>query len=226
MDKRPCESSTRAADAQVIQVVVADDHPIVRSGITNELSRQPDIVVIGAVTNGDDALQVVRKLAPDVLVLDINMPGLPAVEVVCQVARLPKPTRTLILTAYGDLEYVLAMLKAGAQGYILKDEDPAMITAAVRSVAQGGIWLSAEVADSVLHHTLGETSPDAHGLSARELEVLRYLAEGKDNCQIGDALGISERTVRYHLRNIYDKLGVQRRGEAIAWAARQGLHKI
>lgn len=214
---------------QKITVVVADDHPIVRAGIISELKSHNDIHVIGEALNGDQTLQVVQETMPDVLVLDLSMPGLPTQALLEQVLTLPKNPHVLILTAYGDIEQVMALLHIGIKGYVLKDEDPKAITTAIRAVYLGGIWLSASIATSMLsqQNTTNNTSTtgntDDLDLSGRELDVLKLLVEGKDNSEIGDALYISERTVRFHLRNIYDKLGVHRRGEAIATAIRRGL---
>jgi DNA-binding NarL/FixJ family response regulator len=217
------QTAGAAADGQpTIRVVVADDHPIVRAGIASELSRHSDVEVCGAAEDGNEALQLAQTIEPDVLVLDISMPGLPTMEVLHHLRTLPKPPRTLILTAYADPDYVVTMLRAGARGYLLKDEEPATITAAVRAVAHDETRLSPAVMTGLVDHTVKETGrPGLLNLSEREIEVLRLLAEGQDNQEIGAALGISERTVRFHLRNIYDKLGVRRRGEAIAWVARR-----
>jgi DNA-binding NarL/FixJ family response regulator len=128
----------------------------------------------------------------------------------------------MILTAHIDLEHILALFKAGARGYMLKDEALGTIAAAVRAVASGETWMSAAIMECLVDHAASELA-DEPGLSVRESEVLRQLVTGKENREIGVALHISERTVRFHLRNIYDKLGVQRRAEAIAWGVRRGL---
>lgn len=207
-----------------IGVVIADDHPIVRAGIATQLSYHDDIKVCGQAPNGQGALDLVRQHQPQVLVLDMHMPGMRSLDVLEQVRTLPAPPRVLILTAHSDIESVLSLLKAGAKGYLLKDEEPDAITVAVRAVAEGKTWLSAAITASMVEHSTRETPKvDKPDLSTREIEVLRLLADGQDNHEIGDKLGISERTVRFHLRNIYDKLGVQRRGPAIAWAVRQYL---
>ncbi|MEM8532514.1 MAG: response regulator transcription factor [Chloroflexota bacterium] len=214
---------------QKITVVVADDHPIVRAGIISELKTQSDIHIIGEALDGDQTLQVVQETMPDVLVLDLSMPGLPTQALLEQVLTLPKNPHVLILTAYGDVEQVMSLLHMGVKGYVMKDEDPQAITTAIRAVHLGGIWLSASVATGMLsqqttpNNATNNGNTDDLDLSGRELDVLKLLVEGKDNSEIGEALYISERTVRFHLRNIYDKLGVHRRGEAIAAAIRRGL---
>lgn len=213
-----------AVDQPKIRVVVADDHPIVRSGITAHLDSHRDIEVVGEAVDGDTALQLARRMRPDVVVLDINMPGRRTVDVVAELVAMPISTSVLILTAHNDLEHILALLKSGAKGYVLKDEEPSTIIAAVRSVAAGRTWVSPGVMATMVDHTVRDKADDdPSALSSRELEVLHLLSNGRDNQEIGRALNISERTVRYHLHNIYDKLGVQRRAEAIAWAVRRGL---
>lgn len=210
-------------ESQRIRVVVADDHPIMRSGIANELRRHPDIEVLGEAVDGDHALALVRSLDIDVLVLDVNMPGLKALQLLREIEVLGIPTRVLIITGQNDSEYVITLIKSGAKGYILKDEEPATITTAVRTVAKDKTWLSPQVLDTVLDRTVRETDTlDEPELSTRESEVLRLLSEGQSNQEIGEQLRISERTVRFHLRNIYDKLGLKR-GQAIAWAVRNRL---
>ena len=206
-----------------IRVLVADDHPIVRSGICKELGRHHDIEVIGEAVNGDEALHLTDVLQPDVLLLDINMPGLKAAQVVRELQSEPRSPRILILTAYKDREDVLGMLKAGVTGYLLKDEDPLIIVEGVRLVAQGKTWLSSEVTKSLAQYATSEEHAQYAALSERELDVLRLLAQGDSNQQIADKLSISEGTVKNHVTKIYDKLEVHTRAEATAWDWRQGL---
>lgn len=212
-----------AAPLHPIRVVVADDHPVVRRGIISELQGSSEVEVLAEASSGDSALALTRTLAPDVLILDISMPGMPSVEVLRQVLAGPTQTRVLVMTAYTDMEHILLMLKAGALGYMLKDEEPGMMIGALRAVVRNETWMSASVMTSVVNHTVRETAePCPPALSQREREVLEQLAAGKENQEIGAVLHITERTVRFHLRNIYDKLGV-RRGEAIAWGVRNAL---
>ncbi len=207
-----------------IRVVMADDHPVVRAGIVQHLARQLDIVVLDVAEHGDAALQLAATRHPDVLVLDLAMPGLPAVEVVRQVRALPAPPRVLMLSAYDDVEQVLALLAAGATGYLLKDERLAAITAAVRAVARGERRLSAAVAASVVDHQMCSAVKAALPKpSARELDVLRLVAtQGWTNARIARELGISERTVRFHLENLFGRLEVDNRMAAVIKAQHQG----
>ena len=225
MTHRQSSSSADAGRSDSIRVVVADDHPVVRAGIIAELRRHPDIEVVDEAVNSDDALTLVRSFDVDVLVLDINMPGLRTVDLLRQLEAAAIPTRVLIMTGHTDTEYVVTLIKTGAKGYILKGEEMSAITTAIRAVAKGKTWLSPDVRDTVLNQTVRDTDAvdDTNiNMSARETEVLCLLSEGKSNQEIGDELYISERTVRFHLRNIYDKLGVKR-GQAIAWAVRNRL---
>ncbi|MCC6192750.1 MAG: response regulator transcription factor [Anaerolineales bacterium] len=207
-----------------IKVVLADDHPVVRSGIKNELSQSVDIEVVGEAANGDEALRLARELQPDVLLLDINMPGQKAVRVIRELQAQTTEPRILILTAYSDVENVVGMLKAGATGYLLKDENPSVIADGVRAVAQGTLWLSAAVAASLVGQATGE-HPLAENdtLSDRELDVLRLMAQGCSNGQIAEALAISEGTVKNHVTHLYDHLGVRSRAEAVVWAWQHGV---
>lgn len=207
-----------------IKVLLADDHPIVRSGVRNELSRHSDIEIVGEALNGDETLRQSRALQPDVLLLDINMPGLKTIQLVRTLRASPLPPKILILTAYGDLENVLGMLKAGVVGYLLKDEDPSVIIQGVREVAQGKTWLSAGVAKSLVDHMAGKEEQHAQDmLSDREREVLQLIALGHSNQRIAEVLTISEGTVKNYVTSIYDKLKVHSRAETIVWAWQRGL---
>lgn len=207
-----------------IHVLIADDHPVVRSGIRNELSRHQDIIVIGEVTNGDDALRLSLETHPDVLFLDVNMPGLKAVKVLEALRKEANPCRVLIFSAYSDTGTVLGMMNAGADGYILKDDDPEVISSALRKVAKGEIWLSVEIAallDRV--QKCDETQEIGLVLTNREREVLVRVTEGMTNSQIACALHKSVSTVEFHVSNILKKLGVRSRMGAALWAKEHGL---
>lgn len=179
MNKPSLPADTHKGKLQSIRVVVADDHPVVRRGIGDELNRHPDIVVVSEAIDGDEALKLSRDLHPDVLVLDINMPGLQATQVVKQLLKHNDQTRVLVLSAYGDMEYVHAMLKAGATGYMLKDEDPSTIAVGVRAIARGETWLSSTVATSIVEYSIQvDEYVSAPRLSPREEEVLVLMAKG------------------------------------------------
>lgn len=216
MTGRPCPNP-----AGPIRIAVCDDHPIVRRGITNELQQHADFSVLSEAVDGNEVRHAIRSLTLDVLLLDINMPGVQVVDVLLDIAEAAASPRVLILTAHNDLEYILASIKAGARGYVLKDEPLETITTAVRAVARGQTWFSAAVTSLVMTHSIQRADEaESSDLSAREVEVFDLLVEGQSNGEIGNQLCISERTVRFHLRNIYDKLGVRGRGTAIALGAR------
>lgn len=204
----------------MIQVALVDDHPVVRSGIRNLLERQPDIRVIFESGSGQEALSSVAESRPDVLVLDMELPDLNGVEVARRLREQGSPAKVLALSAYDDEGYVRELLASGAAGYLTKDEALEKIVEAVRGVAAGEQgWLSRRAAARVSEMLRGDRR--AAQLTPREQEVLELLAQGWSNDRIGAALSISERTVRFHLSNAYQKLGVSTRAEAIALLARQ-----
>lgn len=207
-----------------IRVVVADGQPVVRSGLVHAFEPHSDVEVVGTAGSGDQALELVQTLAPDVLVMNLDLPGLPAVDVVRQVRTQPAPTHILILTAHGEAETVVALLSAGATGYLLKAEQPELLITAVRAVAQGTVCLSAASAAGVVQQAQAIAQARAV-LTNQERTVMRLLAARKSTSEIALQLGIGERTVRSHLHNIYDKLGVNGREAAIAWAQQRGLGK-
>ena len=205
-----------------IRVVLADDHPVVRAGIRNELLAA-GIQVIGEATNGEDALHLAETLQPDVLVLDVEMPGLSGLEVTRRLRARQGIPPILVLSAYSHDAYVLGLLEAGATGYVLKDEALETIVMAVQAAARGKPWLSPEVAAKVMARALGDGRRSPSVLTPREYEVLQLMAKGMDNQGIAQNLCLSERTVKYHVCNIYDKLGVSSRAEAVCWAMQHGL---
>ena len=213
-------------EQKTIRVIVADDHPIVRKGIVDELSRHSNVEILGEASNGDEALELSLTLMPDVLLLDISMPGAKPAHVVRELNKLEMHPRVLVLSAYDDLEYVLSMLSAGASGYMLKDEEPSTIAQGVLAVSKGETWLSPDIAASLVQHSIragGLSKRDE--LTARERDVLVLLAKGYTNEQIAETLFIAEGTVKNHVTHIYDKLGVSSRAKAVAWAWEHGLVK-
>lgn len=202
-----------------IRVLIADDHPIVRSGIRTEIARHQDIEVVGEALTGDDALRLVCELHPDVLILDVNMPGLRADKVVREVKRESTPSKVLILTAYGDAATVIGMMRAGADGYLLKDEEPEIIPDALRSVVSGAPWYSPSISPTVISILQHSNRSSAGGLlTERESEILQHLTEGQTNKEIALALGVKERTVEFHLGNMLEKLELRSRVDLVLWA--------
>ncbi|HXV44631.1 MAG TPA: response regulator transcription factor [Anaerolineae bacterium] len=204
-----------------IRVILADDHPVTRDGIRNLLQRASGIEVVGEADNGTEALRLIEELTPDVLLLDMEMPGLKGIDVARQLKAGSSPVRILALSAYDDKQYILELLASGASGYLVKEEAPEAIIEAVRGVAQGQQgWVSRRIAAQMMAWTREE--PPKTNLTEREMGVLRLVAAGKTNQEIGLALGISDKTVEKHLEAIFAKLGVASRVEAAVWAVRAG----
>ncbi len=205
-----------------IRVIIADDHPIVRSGVRNELTRHNDLEVVGEALNGDDALQLVYTLKPDILLLDIHMPGKRANDIVKELKVQADFCHILVLSAHGDIPTIIGMLKAGVNGYILKDEDPMVISEAIRAVQLGDTWLSPGVSDR-LSNILVSDSPNNSQLTKRELQVLHAISMGGTSREIATQLQMSERTVEFHITNILRKLGAKGRLEAAMKAKEIGI---
>ena len=204
-----------------IRVLLADDHPVTRDGIRNLLEKAPGLVVVGEADNGIEALRLVEELAPDVLLLDMEMPGLKGIDVARQLQVAGSTVRILALSAYDDKQYILELLASGAAGYLVKEEAPEAIIEAVRGVAQGQQgWVSRRIAAQLMAWTREE--PPKTNLTDREMGVVRLVAAGKTNQEIGLALGISDKTVEKHLEAVFAKLGVASRVEAAVWAVRAG----
>ncbi len=203
-----------------IRIVLADDHALVTEGLRNLIDRQPDMQVVHVVQNGDELVAFLQGHADiDVAVVDVQMP-VSGLEALAEIRRRELPVRVLLLTAFADGESIQAALQYGAEGFALKTESPAQTIEAIRQVAQGRLvfprtaqrWMS-------LYRTAANEEPV---LSPREFEVLAKLARGLPNAEIAAELVVSENTIRFHLKNIYEKLGVTNRTEAVAWHFRQG----
>lgn len=206
----------------LIRVLVVDDHPVVRDGICNLIATEPDIVVVGEADGGRAALRLVAELAPDILLLDMEMPDMSGVEVARQLAQQRAGVRIIALSAYDDPHYIRSLLSSGAAGYLTKDEAPDFILEAIHGVWRGEEgWLSRRVAARMTVWTRDE--PDQMGLTQRELQVLKAVVAGKTNLEAGLALGISDKTIEKHLESIFKKLGVSSRVEAAVLAVREGL---
>ncbi len=215
------EPTPSSPSAHPIRVLLADDHAVVRKGIRDFLAEDPEIQVTAEAASGDEAWALLARQAPDVAVLDIRMPGLSGIELTRRIKAQYPQVRVLILTAYDDEPYVLALLRAGADGYILKTADSQELIRAVKTVAQGKSVLDSQIAPKLIANLAGTRTIEP--LSERELEVLRGVAKGWTNREIGAALGISDRTVQGHLANIFGKLHVASRTEAVTVALQQGL---
>jgi DNA-binding NarL/FixJ family response regulator len=212
--------------AQTIRILLADDHAVVRKGIREFLEEESDLQVVAEAADGQSAVAMAAEHRPDVAVLDIQMPGITGIEATRQIkARFPE-TGVLILTAYDDDPYIFAMIQAGASSYVLKTASPEELVRAVRAVARGESALDPAIAKKVMAQLARGKPVGAQEvvetLTERELDVLRLVARGLTNKAIGQELGISDRTVQGHLANIFGKLGVESRTEAVAMALKQG----
>ena len=209
-----------------IRVLLADDHAVVRKGIREFLEEDGEITVVAEASDGLEAVRLVGEHAPDVAVLDIQMPRMTGIEATRQIKAAYPGVRVLILTAYDDDPYVFALLRAGADGYLLKNADSDALVRAVKTTAAGGKVLDPDITAKVVAQMAGGKPAAAQDqvepLSDRELDVLRLAGRGLTNKQIGQELDISDRTVQGHLANIYGKLAVSSRTEAVTRALKLG----
>jgi DNA-binding NarL/FixJ family response regulator len=203
-----------------IKVIIADDHPFLLSGIKNVLIDAPDIEVVGEAIDGDQALKQCHDLKPDILVLDINMPGLKAVNVIYALREKVPELKVVVLTGYRDSGNVLGMLRAGVKGYLLKDEKPTILIEAIKEIYDNGrTWISPGAQEELTEIVdKNNYSEEIENLTDRELEIFLLVAQGMNNQQIADKLKIADGTIKNHLINIYDKLNLHSRAEAVAWA--------
>jgi DNA-binding NarL/FixJ family response regulator len=214
-----------------IRLVLADDHAVVRSGTRELLEQQPDLKIVGEASDGEEAVRLAHELKPDVLVMDVRMPRMSGVEATRRIKAECPEVKVLVLTAHDDDEYVFALLQAGANGYLLKTAEIEELVRAIRTVAAGQPALAPEVTGKVvaqftsgksLPDMLAETPDNYDGLTERELSILQLVGKGMSNKQIGKKLFISDRTVQAHLSNIFSKLSVNSRTEAVMHAVRRG----
>ena len=210
---------------QKIRVVIAEDHPSVRWGIRYALNKAPCILVIGEACSGEDALFLAASLLPDVLLLDLEMPGMGGVEVARQIRVKRLPVHILVLSAHDDPEYVRSIFELGVEGYLVKDEPLEKLREAVRGLARGERgWVSRSVIKNMasLLKTSEEESSPLENLTHREIQVLQEVVNGKTNRQIGLLLKISEKTVDLHMTHIFKKLHVASRLQAAMRVVKQG----
>ncbi len=208
----------------MIRLLIADDHPVVRAGLAGLLSDEPGLDVVGEAADGDEAVRLAAATRPDVVLMDLRMPGVDGVAATARIVAGEAgdpPPRVLILTTYESDDQILAAIEAGASGYLLKAAPQAEIMAGIRSVAAGQSALSPQVAVRLVER-MRRPEPDTV-LTARETEVLRLVATGHSNKQAAAALGIGESTVKTHLLKVFEKLGVADRTRAVTLAMERGL---
>jgi DNA-binding NarL/FixJ family response regulator len=208
----------------MIRVILADDHPLIRAGIRAEFIDESDIVLLAEASNGKEAQDVCMQTEADVLILDLSMPGPSARETVELLRKECPHLSILILTAFEDPIYIRALVSLGVKGYVLKDEATEVIVDAVRTVYHGGRSFSQRVMEKILTLVVPATGAQSN-LNAKEIKILELLKDGLTTREIADKMSISERTIRYHLENILQKLNAKNRTEAVANAISNNLIK-
>ena len=203
-----------------IRVVLVDDHAVIRAGLQQLLAGTADIEVVGQAENGREALEVVRRLRPDVVLMDLQMPGVDGVAATRMIMTEKLGVDVLVLTSYSDSERIVAALDAGAVGYLLKDADPDDVLQGIRAVSRGESPIHPRAARTLLGIRAGSSQIQ---LTSRETEILRLVREGLANKQIARRLEISERTVKAHLTSAFARIGVADRTQAALWVERNGL---
>jgi DNA-binding NarL/FixJ family response regulator len=208
----------------MIRVALADDHRVVRVGLEQLLATFDDVELVGSADGGEAAVEQVTAQKPDVLLLDLSMPDLDGIEVTRRVAAASPSTRVVLFTSFSDREQILQALDAGAIGYLLKDAEPEAIHEALRAAARGESPLAPKAAAELLASRSERTTGEVE-LTARERDVLQLVIAGDANKQIARKLGISEKTVKGHLTNLFQRIGVQDRTQAALWAERNGVFR-
>ncbi|GAB3958206.1 response regulator transcription factor [Actinoallomurus acanthiterrae] len=205
----------------MIRVLIADDHPVVRQGLRTFLSVQEDVEVVGEAADGAEAVSRAEALRPDVILLDLKMPGVDGLTALRELRGRGVDARVIVLTSVGEREQVLPVVRAGASGYLYKDVDPQALVQAIRAVHDGHMLFAPEATEAML--APAPVDPGSGGLTEREREVLVQIAQGRSNREIARALVVSEKTVKTHVSNILLKLGLQDRTQAALYAVRHGL---
>lgn len=211
-----------------IGILIADDHTVVRDGLTAMLERQRDFTVVGEASNGLEAVESARSIKPDVILMDLRMPELDGVEAMRRIRSENSEVKFIVLTTFDTDEYIFDAIEAGAKGYLMKDASREELFEAVRAVHRGESLIEPGVATKVLDRfaELSRRAAPVDLLSQRELDVLRLLARGAANKAIAEGLSISESTVKTHVANIFQKLDVSGRTDAVTKAIREGIIKV
>jgi DNA-binding NarL/FixJ family response regulator len=221
-----------------ITIVIVDDHPLLRQGVADSLALEPDFQIVGQAADGEEGLQMVRDLQPNVAVVDVNLPGLNGQQVTRQIVAEKLPTRVILLTAYDDAEQKIHAMRVGAAAYCTKDISPDKLVKMTRLVSRGGYmvgdnifdtpgldrWLMAQTDGAMRSYS--DPGEPFQPLSSREMEVLAYVTHGKSNKEIARQLGISHQTVKNHVTSILRKLGVEDRTQAAIYALKRGWVRL
>ncbi len=211
-----------------IRILIVDDHAVVREGLRGFLAVEPGLTFVGEATNGFEAVEQARSLQPDVILLDLVMPGKDGIAVINDIIQENPNARILVLTSFDTPEKVFSVVKAGALGYLLKDSSPEALISAIRTVYAGQLSLESDIALKMIRelNQPSDTPPTEQSLTERETETLRLIAQGLTNQEIAQTLTVSERTVAKHVSNILSKLHLANRTQAALYALRQGLASL
>lgn len=200
-------------------MLLADDHPLVRSGIRSTLAREGQLELVGEATNGAEAVTLCSELGPDLLLLDLSMPDSSPLETIASVQHASPDTRILVLTAFDDDASIRSVMNVGVDGYLLKDEAPEALVRAILSIAQGDTWFSRTVMQSFVEARNESTHV---AFTPRERALMNGIARGWDNRKLAEEFELAEQTVRNYISRLYDKVGVRSRSEAVVWAREHG----
>ncbi len=213
-------SNGKTIPAKQITMMIAEDHAVVREGIASLISLEPDIDVIAQAANGQEAVELFERLRPQVTIIDLNMPVMDGAATISEIRRLEPEAKLIVLTTFGGDEDIYRALQAGASGYLLKDVMPDVLLDTIRKVHAGNVVIPAELMQKIAGRIGG------YDLTAREGEILDLIVEGKTNQQIADNLFIAESTVKFHINNIFGKLGAADRTQAVVIALKSGLARL
>lgn len=221
-------ATAKETGGKSIKILIVDDHPVFRSGLRRLLESEPDFAVVGEASNGVEAVTLARELSPDIMMLDLVIPGSSGLEVLQEVRALSPPISAIVLTAAIDKTAIARALQLGARGIVLKDAPADQIIESIRTVLKGQYWVDREAVSDlvqVLQGFMPRRAPDHmnFGLSAREMEVVEAITAGYSNREIAQKLGLSEQTVKHHVTNIFDKLGLSNRMELVLFAVSHHL---